>query len=164
MRSVDYSLKSELTRKLSYFGNLKTSIQSQTKMNNTTLNTSTNLNSSMNSTLVPILNNVRDKKKNKQNLENRIPSPIKNRLDLIPKNTSEHVETLNKLAEITNPLEDKQTKIVEYDDRVITSNPKVITLIDKLKQLSMMTKPKEPHMANLTVSAKDLKVVISINE
>jgi len=37
-------------------------------------------------------------------------------------------------------------------------------LIDKLKQLSMMTKPKEPHIANLTVSAKDLKVVISVNE
>lgn len=28
----------------------------------------------------------------------------------------------------------------------------------------MMTKPKEPHIANLTVSAQDLKVVISVNE
>lgn len=63
-----------------------------------------------------------------------------------------------------HPAEDKPTKVVEYDDKVITSNPKVITLIDKLKQLSMMTKPKEPHIANLTVSAKDLKVVISVNE
>lgn len=122
------------------------------------------MNTSMDRTLIPILNSNKDKKKIRDNMENRIPSPIKNRLENIVKHREDQVETLNKQQESNYQFEDKPSKIVEYDNRVISSNPKVITLIDKLKQLSMMTKPKEPHMTNLTVSTSDLKVVISINE
>lgn len=115
MRSVDYSLKSDLTRKLSYFGNLKTSIQTQSRMNNSTLNHSTTMNNtSLNdSMLVPILNNNGKKKKQKENLDNRIPSPIKNRLESIQMYAVDKVETHNKAMEHQHPAEDKPTKIVE---------------------------------------------------
>lgn len=83
MRSVDYSLKSDLTRKLSYFGNLKTSIQNQSRMNDSSMHNTSLNDSMMSSTLVPILNHNGKNKKKKDNLENRIPSPIKNRLESI---------------------------------------------------------------------------------
>lgn len=51
-------------------------------MNNSKLN-NTSLNDSISSTLVPILNNNSKKKKQKENMDNRIPSPIKNRLESI---------------------------------------------------------------------------------
>jgi hypothetical protein len=48
----------------------------------------------MDRTLIPILNSNKDKKKIRDNMENRIPSPIKNRLENIVKHREDQVETL----------------------------------------------------------------------
>jgi hypothetical protein len=51
----------------------------------------------------------------------------------------------------------------QVDVNLITNKPKQITLIDKLQQLSYMTRPKTSHKMS-DVDTIDLKVEITLNE
>jgi len=69
----------------------------------------------------------------------RIPSPIKARLDEKPR-TTQSVETFKRTVkgkkEVRVQQEEKIEKLQEFDTSLISNNPKKITMIDKLQQIS----------------------------
>jgi len=119
-------------------------------------------------TLVPIKKNI-NSNQNKFD-DTRIPSPIKNRLEEKPKNTKkiETVKSFERLDIRNINNEDENEEInEEYDESTICSNPKKISLIDKLQQLAYMTKPKIEvnNKSDENIKSTDqLKAKISINE
>ena len=80
-----------------------------------------------------ILNVFRNKVQKKDTCELRIPSPIKNCLEIININARDRVETLkNKLQDKPVLQEEKPIKDLEFDKSDISSQPKVIIKLDKL--------------------------------
>lgn len=101
--------------------------------------------------------------------ENRIPSPIRNRLHRPTTSTHKVIQTIkaNDRLKVNKTLPDllRLEKEPEYqiDVNLITNKPKQITLIDKLQQLAYMTKPKTISRMS-EVDNIDLKVEITLNE
>jgi len=96
--------------------------------------------------------------------ETRIPSPIKKKLEERPR-LAKNIETVRSTQLILEErLFDDEivTKAPEFDTSLITNTPKRITLMDKLQQLSMLTKPKT-DFKNMNKPV-ELKIFISVNE
>jgi len=121
-----------LTKKLQYCGNLKSSMKQKNKDEKSL----SQINMSKN-TLVPCyLNSSRI---NVHKEEQRIPSPIKNKLEE-RSHLKKYIDTVKSnnyliLDERINQEEDVK-KDPEFDTTLITNTPKLITLIDKLQILS----------------------------
>jgi len=102
--------------------------------------------------------------KEKFDEDQRIPSPIKNRLEENPK-VAVSVETVARTQQKgkRTQVEEKKEVPKEFDSSLITSQPKRITLIDKLQQLSYITKPRADNKHPIPKKL-ELKTRISVNE